>query len=103
MNEHVRFLAQPAARSEEPLLLGMIGPPGGGKTLSALRLGKGIQSVRGGDIVLLDSEAGRSRKYSDAIPFKIVDMGGATRSGDFLEAIEAQLASKPACIIVDSM
>ncbi len=103
MNAPARFTAIPAARSEEPWLLGMIGPPGGGKTLSSLRMAKGIQSVRGGDIVLIDTEGGRARKYSDMIPFNIVEMSTPTRSDDFLEAIRAQLANDPAALIVDSM
>jgi hypothetical protein len=98
-----QFEAKPAARSEEPLLLGMIGPPGGGKTLSSLRIAKGIQSVRGGDIVIIDTESGRSRKYSDQIPFKIVEMPDGARSEDYLNAIRAQLQDKPAAIIVDSL
>lgn len=104
MNAARKFEAQPAVRAEEPLLLGMIGPPGGGKTLSSLRLAKGMQSVRGGAIVLIDTEAGRSRKFSDQVKFSIVEMApDAMRSTDFLDAIRAQLPSKPAAIIVDSM
>jgi hypothetical protein len=80
----------------------MIGPPGGGKTLSSLKVAKGIQSVRGGDIVVLDTEGGRARKYNDIIPFNIVEMPVNARSDVFLDAIHAQLASKPAAIIVDS-
>jgi AAA domain-containing protein len=99
----MNYQAVPAIRSEEPLLLGMIGPPGGGKTLSALRLAKGVQSVRGGDIIVIDTEGGRSRKYNDQIPFKIVEMAQDACSTTFLEAIRAQLPSKPAAIIVDSM
>ena len=102
MNAPTRFQAKPAVRSEEPLLLGMIGPPGGGKTLSALRLAKGIQSVRGGDIVVIDTEGGRSRKYNDLVPFNIVELPDG-RSNDFLDAIKAQLANRPAAIIVDSL
>lgn len=98
MNYH----AVPATRSEEPLLLGMIGPPGGGKTLSSLKLAKGIQSVRGGDIIVIDTEGGRSRKYNDLIPFSIVELENA-KSDAFLEAIRAQLPANPAAIIVDSM
>ena len=96
------FVAKPATRSEEPLLLGLIGPPGGGKTLSALKLAKGIQSVRGGDIIVIDTEGGRSRKYNDLIPFNIVELPSG-RSNDFLDAIRAQLPSNPAAIVVDSM
>lgn len=99
----MNYQAVPAIRSEEPLLLGMIGPPGGGKTLSALKLAKGIQSVRGGDIIMIDTEGGRSRKYGDVIPFNVVEMAPDANSTAFLEAIRAQLPSKPAAIIVDSM
>jgi hypothetical protein len=98
----MNYQAQPATRSEEPLLLGVIGPPGGGKSLSSLRLAKGIQSVRGGDIIVIDTEGGRSRKYNDQIPFKIIELPDAT-SSVFLEAIRAQLPNSPAAIIVDSM
>jgi hypothetical protein len=99
----MNYQAQPAIRSEEPLLLGMIGPPGGGKTLSSLKIAKGIQSVRGGDIILLDSEGGRAKKYGDQIPFKIVELPTTARSDVFLAAINAQLPANPAAIIVDSM
>lgn len=99
----MNFQAQPATRSEEPLLLGMIGPPGGGKTLSSLKLAKGIQSVRGGDIHLIDTEGGRARKYNDQIPFSIVELPPTARSNDFIDCIRAQLPAKPAAIIVDSM
>jgi hypothetical protein len=99
----MNYQAQPATRHEEPLLLGMIGPPGGGKTLSALKLAKGIQSVRGGDIIVLDTEGGRARKYNDIVPFKIVELPPNARSDVFLEAIMAQLPAKPAAVIVDSM
>lgn len=103
MNAPARnYEAKPATRSEEPLLLGMIGPPGGGKSLSSLKIAKGIQSVRGGDIIVIDTEGGRSRKYNDLIPFKIVEMAGG-RSNDFLDAIRAQLPHNPAAIIVDSL
>jgi hypothetical protein len=98
----MKFEAIPAVRGEEPLLLGVIGPPGGGKSFSSLRLAKGIQSVRGGDIIVIDTEGGRSRKYNDLIPFKIVELMGG-RSTDFLDAIKAQLPSNPAAIIVDSL
>jgi len=97
------FAAKEAARAEEPLSIGMVGPPGGGKTLSSLRVAKGIQSVRAGDIYLIDTEGGRSRKYADQIPFKCVEFDPPCRSEDFLAAIQQQLQYKPAAIIVDSM
>jgi len=104
MNAPVRkFDAKPAARQEEPLLLGMVGPPGGGKTLSSLRVAKGIQSERGGPIIVLDTEGGRSRKYADVIPFECCEFSPPCRPEDFLTAIKQQVARNPATIIVDSM
>jgi AAA domain len=96
------FTAAPAVRKEEPLLIGIIGPPGGGKSLSSLKLAKGIQRVRPGPIVVIDTEGGRSRKYADLIPFEIVEFAPPCRSERFLEAIKAQLPKNPAAIILDS-
>lgn len=101
-------------RGEEPLLIGLIGPPAGGKTVSALRLATGMRRVRPGPIVLIDTEGGRSRKYSPEpgkavdlarlqFDFLRVDMTPDFRSHDFLAAIKAQLPLNPAAIIVDSL
>jgi hypothetical protein len=104
----------PSVRGEEPLLIGLVGPPGGGKTVSALRLAAGMRAVRPGPVVLIDTEGGRSRKYSPApgqtasldrytFEFLRVDMAPPFRSHDFLAAIKAQLPLRPAAIIVDSL
>lgn len=104
MNTQVRtFEATEAARGEEPLLIGMVGPPGGGKTYSALLLARGMQEVRGGDIILIDTEGGRAKKYADEFKFLHVPFDPPHRPEDFLAAIKQQIARKPACIIVDSM
>lgn len=78
MNAPARtFEARPAVREEEPLLIGIIGPPGGGKTLSGLKIARGIQSVRGGDIVVIDTEGGRN---APAAPpsFRKLDLASVT-------------------------
>lgn len=101
-------------RGEEPLLIGLIGPPGGGKTVSALRLASGMRKVRPGPVVLIDTEGGRSKKYSPAkgrpaepaslsFEFLRVEMTPPFRSHDFLAAIKAQLPLNPAAIIVDTL
>ncbi len=96
------YMASPAVRKEEPLLIGLVGPPGGGKTLSGLKLAKGMQRVRGGPIIVIDTEGGRSRKYADLIPFEIVEFQPPCRPERFLEAIKAQLSKSPAAIMLDS-
>lgn len=97
------FEAKMAVRAEEPLLIGLVGPPAGGKTFSALRLGKGMQQVRKGEVILIDTEGGRARKYADQFQFLHVNFEPPHRPDRFLEAIRAQLPQHPACIIVDSM
>jgi hypothetical protein len=103
-----------SVRGEEPLLIGLIGPPGGGKTVSALRLATGMRKVRPGPVVLIDTEGGRSKKYSPengkpanpaalAFDFLRVEMTPDFRSHDFLAAIKAQLPLQPAAIIVDTL
>ena len=98
-----KFDAQPAVRAEEPFSIGIIGPPGGGKTLSSLILAKGFQSVRGGDIIVGDTEGGRSRKYAEMIPFKLCEIAPPCQSHVFLDFIKQQIPHKPAAIIIDSM
>lgn len=98
-----QFTPTAAVRGEEPLLLGMIGPPGGGKTLSALKLAAGIQRVRSGPIVVIDTEGGRSRKYADVIPFEIIEVDDTMQSKEFLDAITAAMGRNPCAIVVDSM
>lgn len=97
------FKAVPATLGEEPLGIGFIGPPGGGKTVSALRIAKGMQTVRKGPIIMIDSESGRSRKYSRDFAFEIIELSAPFQSGRFLEAIRQQVARNPAAIIVDSL
>lgn len=106
------FVAKPAIREQVPLLVGLGGPPGAGKTFSALVLAAGIQRHRGGDIVALDTESNRMLAYAprkgekadnlNTFDFKHVPFSPPFRSLDFLDAVRQQLPSKPAAIIVDS-
>lgn len=100
---------QRAVRRNTALSIGLEGPPGGGKTASALLLAQGIQRVRGGRIIVIDTE-NRSAKYagisiagSAPFDFDIVPFDPPFRASRYLEAIKATIARKPAAIIVDSM
>lgn len=87
-----------------PLLIGLEGPPGGGKTLSALRLARGIQKVRNGPIRIIDTEAGRSSVYRAQIEFGVVKLGPPFRPTRFLEAIRESInLDAPSAIIIDSL
>jgi hypothetical protein len=97
------FEAKVAVRGEEPLLIGLSGPPGGGKTYSALRLAMGMRKLRGGDVIVIDTEGGRARNYADVFGFLHVKFDPPHSSEAFDEALKQQIARKPACIIIDSI
>lgn len=104
MNAHARdFTAKDGKREHTPLLVGLTGPSGGGKTFSALRLATGIQSVVGGDIYFIDTENRRGLHYADRFKFKHVDMQPPFGSLDYLAALEFCVGQGARTIIVDSM
>jgi AAA domain len=92
-----------AVRSKTPLLIGLVSPSGGGKTKSALRLATGIQSVCGGKIAGIDTEARRMLHYADQFDFEHMDMKAPFGSLDYKAAIEAAVKHGAKTIIVDSM
>jgi hypothetical protein len=97
------FAFKPAVRTQVPLLIGLVGPSGGGKTLSALRLAKGIQSVAGGSIAGLDTEARRMLHYADRFEFLHLDFGPPHGPDRYLDAVRAAVETGAKTIIADSM
>lgn len=97
------FEDKPATRERTPLLVGLIGPSGTGKTYSALRLATGIQRVSGGDIFVIDTEARRSLHYAKEFKFRHVAFGAPFAPLDYLAAIEHCVKKGAGTIIVDSM
>lgn len=92
-----------AVRERVPLLVGLVGPSGGGKTYSALRLATGIQKQNGGDIYFIDTEARRALHYADRFKFRHLAFGAPFSPLDYLEAIQHCVAKGAKTIIVDSM
>lgn len=97
------FEARPARRERVPLLIGLTGPSGGGKTFSALRIATGIQQVSGGDIYFIDTESRRALHYADRFEFKHVPFDAPFGSLDYLEAIQFCVKQGAGVVIVDSM
>jgi hypothetical protein len=97
------FEATPAVRREVPVLVGLTGASGSGKTFSAFRLATGIQQVRGGDIYVLDTEANRALHYADDFKFHHVPFKPPFGSLDYLAALRFIEKKKPGVIVVDSM
>lgn len=106
MNDYV---ARTPELREMPLSIGLAGPPGGGKTMSALRLARGMQRVRPGPIVFIDTENRRAVRYHrgehnpHGFEFLHVDLKPPFQPERIRDAIRAQLALNPAAIIVDSL
>ena len=93
-----------AKRESTPLLIGLVGPSGGGKTKSALRLAAGIQKVRGGRLVGIDTEARRMLHYADEFPLTYLEFKAPFSSLRYLEAIKAAAEkAEGGVVIVDSM
>lgn len=97
------FEDREAKRERVPLLIGLTGPSGGGKTYSALRLATGIQRVTGGDIHVIDTEARRALHYADQFRFRHVEFKAPFGPLDYLAAVEHCVKRGAKIVIVDSM
>ncbi|MDZ4342093.1 MAG: AAA family ATPase [Candidatus Binatia bacterium] len=96
------FEDKPALRERTPLLIGLVGASGSGKTFSALRLAGGIQRVSGGDIYGIDTEARRMLHYADTFKFRHLEFSAPFGSLDYLAAIEHCVKKGAKTVIVDS-
>ena len=102
-----RFASTPAkeARANKtlPLMIGLISPSSGGKTMTALRMAKGIQEVVGGKIFVIDTEEGRALHYADDFDFEHVPFTAPYGSLDYLEALRYCKEQGAGVVIVDQI
>jgi len=108
------FKDAPAARVATPLLVGLVGPSGTGKTYSALRLATGMQRVTGGEVFFIDTESNRGLHYAPLpgekaepargkFTFRHVPFSSPYGSLRYLSAIEHCAKRGAKVIVVDSM
>jgi len=102
MTERI-FTDSIAVRAEVPLFVGLVGPSGGGKTYSALRLATGIQQVTGGDIFYIDTEANRAKHYAELFKFRHIPFTAPFSPDDYLAVIRHCQAKGAKIVCVDSM
>jgi len=98
-----QFKIEKAVRRSVPLLIGLSGPSGGGKTYTALRLATGIQKIFPGEIIGIDTESNRMLHYASLFDFQHIPFSEPFGSGDYLEVLKFVESRKPSVIIVDSM
>lgn len=104
------FTMQPGIRHQVPLFIGLIGPSGGGKTRSALRLAVGMQTVVGGEIVFINTEGPRGtmdldlfRKPDGSPAITYMPFDAPYASLDYLAAIRQARQSGAKTIVIDSL
>jgi len=89
-----------AVRENVPLIIGIAGASGSGKTYSAMRLASGI--AQGKPFAVLDTEAGRAKHYAGEFTFDHADLRPPFRPSAYREAIEAADKAGYPVIVVDS-
>jgi hypothetical protein len=87
-----------ATKSQAKLRAAVFGPSGGGKTMSALRMARGMAG--GGTVAVIDTERGSASKYSDRFDFDVLDLKDHSVQG-YVEAIKS--AHGYDVLVIDSL
>lgn len=96
------FEFRPAKREAAPVLVGIAGPSGGGKTFSALRLARGL--ANGQPFAMVDTENGRALHYADYFSeMRHAHLRAPFSPAAYAEAIQAADAQGFPVIVVDSV
>jgi hypothetical protein len=95
------FQFKPATLEAIPLIIGVIGQSGAGKTFSALKLATGMAG--GKRFAVIDTEAGRAKHYARDFSFDHGDLKPPFRPQAYADAIHAADAAGYPVIVVDSM
>lgn len=90
---------QKAVKHEAKLRLALVGPPGAGKTYTALTVAKFI----GGKVAVVDTEHGSASKYADDFDFDTCPLAAPYNPQRFLEAIRAAAQAGYTTVILDSL
>lgn len=94
---------RPAVRQSVKLLIGLLGASGGGKTESALRLGRGIVGPNG-KLALADTENGRGELCYDRISggYEYFSMQPPFSPQSYVDVIDAAEKAGIDCLCIDS-
>jgi hypothetical protein len=90
-----------AERRKAKLRLGLAGPSGAGKTMSALKLARGMSPT--GRIVIIDTERGSGDLYANLYDYDIITLAPPYAPKYYTEAITAAEDAGYDIIIIDSL
>lgn len=92
---------RPPVREAAPVLVGIAGPSGGGKTYSALRLARGL--ANGQPFAMIDTENGRALHYADFFPeMRHAHLRAPFSPAAYRDAIKVADAQGFPVVVVDS-
>lgn len=91
-----------AERSQSKLRIGLAGPSGAGKTMSSLKLARGIAGPKG-RICMIDTERGSGDLYAHVTDYDIITLQPPFAPKNYIEAIQAAEDGKYDVIIIDSL
>jgi hypothetical protein len=91
-----------AARFKSKLRLGLAGPSGAGKTMSALKLAHGIAGDKG-KIIMIDTERGSGDLYAHLFDYDIITLEPPYTPSRYVEAIQLAEGAGADVIILDSL
>ena len=99
MNE-MKFVK--ATRKRRKLRLAISALSGGGKTMSALRIARGIIETEGGKIAFIDTENNSSTLYDHIVDFDMVDIKPPYDLAEFNQAVKLATDNDYSVLIIDS-
>lgn len=90
-----------AIKHESKLRLAFAGPPGSGKTYSAL--GVAVTLAGEGGVALIDTERGSASKYADIFNFDVLNLDAPYHPDKYIQAIHEAEQAGYAVLVVDSL
>ncbi len=102
-----KFEARKAQKRQLAVKVLCAGSSGSGKTLTALRLAKGIVSKEGGQIFMINTEGDRGEMYGKGskwnMDYEIIDLPDPRSPENYIEAIQYCIDQGASVIIIDSL
>lgn len=96
------MLIKKATRTQAKLRIGLFAPSGGGKTMSALKLARGLTDGWE-EIAVIDTERGSADLYADLGPYNTITLDAPFTPERYIEALKACEAAGMKVIIIDSI